>query len=120
MTDKLNQEGLLDWTNYRVDYSTSNPSLKTKGFFTLTSRGGAVTGTRTKTEHNGNPIPPETDRVDGFYLDGRLKMYREIPASNVVQIYVVTVDPNNQKRLEGRYYNIGANNDAGQITMVAS
>lgn len=115
--DNSNFRERLGWRDYRLDYNTTSGSAVTKGFFILTSRGGAITGTRTKTEHNGQDITPETQPVDGSFLNGRLKLYREIPASNVVQVYDVTLRPDGTNRFEGRYYNIGGNNDAGQINM---
>jgi hypothetical protein len=113
--DSPDVEAFHDWNDYKLDYNTTSPGAVTKGFFKLTLRGGAVFGTRTKTEHNGNPITPETHPVEGFLLNGRLKLYREIPSSNVVQIY--DVNARDKNRFDGRYYNIGANNDAGQINM---
>jgi hypothetical protein len=53
--------------------------------------------------------------VEGYYLKGRLKLYREIPASRVVQIY--DLRENQTSGFEGKYYNIGGNDDAGTISL---
>jgi hypothetical protein len=108
----------LGWRDYRLNYFTQSAGAVTKGYFILTSRGGAITGTRTKTEHNGNNITPETHPVDGSFLNNKLKLYREIPGSNVVQIYDMTLSTQGNNRFDGRYYNIGGNSDAGEIYMI--
>jgi hypothetical protein len=113
-TDDFNAEEFVKGEQ-ELRYQTSNSSgTSTSGIFVLTFHNGAVVGRRIKQKQNDNDIPPETSAVDGYLLGRKLKLFREVRSDNVVQICDVERDGNT---FRGRYYNIGGNNDNGNITI---
>ena len=89
-------------------------NVVTTGRFDLTIKSNVVKGTRTKQTQDGQNKNPETNPIEGFTQDNDLKMYRVVGQS-VVQFYELSLQ--SAITYNGRYYNIGANNDRGTIKL---
>ena len=111
---KMNAYTVTGMESGEWSYRTENDdNYRTSGIFQLRLLNNVILGSRTKQTQDGKPIPTESSTVvEGYYIDGKLKMYI-VGRTDVVQFY--ELKQTDQNEFEGRYWNIGVNNDKGTI-----